>query len=249
LPRLALIQKGMKFARPCLSLPMGVPMSKRKQQGFTLIEIAIVLVIIGLLLGGILQGQSLINSARVRNLISQEDGIKAAFYGFQDRYRALPGDFSQASVLIPNVLAASNGDGNGQITGTEAIAVWDHLSHAGFITGTYIYNAIESSTTTPANPWNAYIQLIYDAVYADPGAATSRHNLKIGNQVPVEVIAEVDRKVDDGNALRGAMRFSAYADGGVAPVAANCYDTAAGVNLGLWSAGNGQANCGAAFLF
>ena len=78
-------------------------MSLRKQQGFTLIEIAIVLVIIGLLLGGILQGQSLINSARVRNLISQVDGVKAAFYGFQDRYRALPGDFSQADTQIAGV--------------------------------------------------------------------------------------------------------------------------------------------------
>ena len=49
----------------------------RKQAGFTLIEIAIVLVIIGLLLGGVLKGQELITSARVRNLISQQDGIKA----------------------------------------------------------------------------------------------------------------------------------------------------------------------------
>ena len=218
-------------------------MSLRKQQGFTLIEIAIVLVIIGLLLGGILQGQSLINSARVRNLISQEDGIKAAFYGFQDRYRALPGDFVQIA-LIPG--ATQPGNGNGQIeAGAESIAVWDHLSHAGFITGTYTYNATESQTTTPTNPWNSYIQLIYDNVYADTGTATSRHNLKTGNQVPVEVIAEVDRKIDDGNALRGTMRFSAYADGGTAPVAANCYDTTTGV----WSAGNGQANCGAAILF
>ena len=214
-------------------------MSLRKQQGFTLIEIAIVLVIIGLLLGGILQGQSLINSARVRNLISQIDGIKAAFYGFQDRYRALPGDFSQATTLIPN--ASKDGDGNGQITGTEAIAVWDHLSHAGFITGTYVYASPETPATTPANPWNAYIQLIYDNNYV--GTPTLRHNLKTGNQVPVEVIAEVDRKIDDGKAESGIMRFSVY--GTSPPVAANCYDAGTGV----WSAGNGQANCGAAILF
>ncbi len=64
-------------------------------KGFTLIEIAIVLVLIGLLLGGVLKGQELITSARVRNLISQQDGIKAAFFGFQDRYRALPGDYAR----------------------------------------------------------------------------------------------------------------------------------------------------------
>src|SRR5947208_13835939 len=65
----------------------------QKQQGFTLIEIAIVLVIIGLLLGGVLKGQELITAARVRNLAAQLDGVKIAYLGFQDRYRALPGDY------------------------------------------------------------------------------------------------------------------------------------------------------------
>jgi len=60
----------------------------KKQHGFTLIEIAIVLVIIGLLLGGVLKGQELITSARVRNIISQQDGVKAAFFGFVQRQRA-----------------------------------------------------------------------------------------------------------------------------------------------------------------
>jgi len=69
---------------------------KRYARGFTLIEIAIVLVIIGLLLGGVLKGQELITGARVRNMISQQDGIKAAFFGFQDRYRALPGGYAAA---------------------------------------------------------------------------------------------------------------------------------------------------------
>src|SRR5688572_32426776 len=89
-----------------------------RQAGFTLIEIAIVLVIIGLLLGGVLKGQELITSARVRNLISQQDGIKAAYFGFLDRYRALPGDYNAASTNIPGISAgcnAGNGNGNGRI--------------------------------------------------------------------------------------------------------------------------------------
>src|SRR5215510_8729844 len=107
------------------------PVSK----GFTLIEIAIVLVIIGLLLGGVLKGQELITGARVRNLISQQDGIKAAFFGFQDRYRALPGDYAAAQTNITGV--SGNGNGNGRIenaaTGTdviehEEIRVWNHLT-------------------------------------------------------------------------------------------------------------------------
>ena len=67
-------------------------MKNRKQSGFTLVEIAIVLVIIGLLLGGILKGQQLINSARVRNMADQNSGVQAAYYGFIDRYRQVPGD-------------------------------------------------------------------------------------------------------------------------------------------------------------
>ena len=83
----------------------------RKQTGFTLIEIAIVLVIIGLLLGGVLKGQELITSARVRNLAHTQDGIKAAFFGFQDRFRALPGDYSGplAVANISGVVAGTPG--------------------------------------------------------------------------------------------------------------------------------------------
>jgi len=217
---------------------------RRHQSGFTLIEIAIVLVIIGLLLGGILKGQELITSARVRNLIAQLDGTKAAFFGFQDRYRALPGDFTLATTQVPG--GSQNGNGDGQILGTESIAVWDHLSHAGFINGTYVYNATESSATTPSNPYGTFMQLIYDNVYADSaGTIPSRHNLKTGPRVPVDILAEIDRKIDDGNAQTGSMRFSAYSAGGTAPTAANCYDA----TTGLWKAGTGEANCGAAILF
>ncbi|HKU71092.1 MAG TPA: prepilin-type N-terminal cleavage/methylation domain-containing protein, partial [Burkholderiales bacterium] len=86
---------------------------RKSQSGFTLIEIAIVLVIIGLLLGGVLKGQELITSARVRNMISTQDGIKAAYFGFLDRFRALPGDYTLATTNI--VGATANGNGNGRI--------------------------------------------------------------------------------------------------------------------------------------
>ena len=95
---------------------------KRNQSGFTLIEIAIVLVIIGLLLGGVLKGQELINSAKVKNLATDFRNIPVYIYGYQDKFRALPGDDIQA---ISHVSAAANGNGNGLIDGA-----WDSTSPA-----------------------------------------------------------------------------------------------------------------------
>jgi len=105
-----------------------------RQSGFTLIEIAIVLVIIGLLLGGVLKGQELINTARVRSLNNNIDGITSAWFSFSDRYRAFPGDYSKASANLPNI--SRNGDGNGIVdTAAERALVWSHLQAAGYITG------------------------------------------------------------------------------------------------------------------
>jgi prepilin-type N-terminal cleavage/methylation domain-containing protein len=218
---------------------------RKPQAGFTLIEIAIVLVIIGLLLGGVLKGQELITAARVRNLISNQDGVKAAYFGFLDRYRGLPGDYSGATANIPNCAAATcpDGNGNGQIaSGQESIATWAHLSKAGFITGSYNYNATESTATTPSNPYGSLIQLIYDAVYQD-AAPTARHNLKTGAQIPSDIIAEVDRKIDDGLATGGQLRYSTF--GGASAGSGTCYIAA----TGAWQSATPQANCGGALLF
>jgi prepilin-type N-terminal cleavage/methylation domain-containing protein len=232
----------------------------RKQTGFTLIEIAIVLVIIGLLLGGVLKGQELITSARVRNLISQQDGIKAAYFGFLDRFRALPGDYSQAAANINCTPACTNGNGNGQIrsinggdTVDEHIGVWEHLSRSGFINGSYSYTAgAELLTSAPTNPYVRYLQVIYDTAYGapPPPAPAIRHNVKTGNQIPSDIMAEIDRKVDDGNPVGGTFQFSAYPGGtgasaGTAPTgpgAGTCYTGT------TWSAATVVTNCGGASL-
>lgn len=231
---------------------------RHTQSGFTLIEIAIVLVIIGLLLGGILKGQELITSARVRNLISQQDGIRAAFYGFQDRYRALPGDYATAdqNIQMTTTGTGANGNGNGRIdgptatpAGTEHILVWEHLSKSGFINGNYVFATPISDNTTPKNPYGQYVSLAYDAVYAVPsGTAIPRHNLKTGNQIPVEIMAEVDRKIDDGNGTTGSFVFAAFSATGTAPSApaatGACMTTA-----GVWTlTGQTEVNCGGASL-
>jgi len=131
-------------------------MKINKQKGFTLVEIAIVLVIIGLLLGGILKGQELINSARVRNLADQNSGIQAAYYGYIDRYRQVPGDWlftsaSQALGVTVNLPTAAAGlTGNGQLDNTtmEAAAVWEHLAKANFLGGGFTPATADPATET-----------------------------------------------------------------------------------------------------
>ena len=240
------------------------------QRGFNLLEIAIVLVIVGLLLGGVLRGQELIASSRVRHLIAQQEGIKSAFYGFMDRYRQMPGDYAGAAKALrcPNGATCLNGNGNGIVEdaaspvtidgvaseAAESLLVWMHLASAGFLNGEYRMSAGESMANdlnSPRNPYNIYLHLGFNANYLDTGVPPSRHNLKTGAQVPVEIIAEVDRKLDDGNGARGAFRFSTYAGNSpVAPPVAlpsyapgQCVTTA-----GLWHIPENESNCGGASL-
>ena len=96
---------------------------KQRQSGFTLVEIAIVLVIIGLLLGGIIQGQQLINSARVKNLAETNSGVQAAYFGFIDRYRQIPGDMDNTTANNAiGVTIAGGGNGNGSVSMSDANA-------------------------------------------------------------------------------------------------------------------------------
>jgi prepilin-type N-terminal cleavage/methylation domain-containing protein len=229
----------------------------KRESGFTLIEIAIVLVIIGLLLGGVLKGQELITGARVRNLISQQDGVKAAYFGFLDRYRALPGDYANAKTNITGT--SEDGDGNGQIeaenTATakikEHVLAWEHLAKSGFINGSYVYGTgAQADSSNPKNPYAGYMQLIYDGVYGKGTASPARHNLKTGPNIPVDIVAELDRKVDDGAPLTGAFQVSEYSGASTA-----CYKDTTGSGTtatsipGVWDVATANSNCGGASLY
>lgn len=101
---------------------------KRNQSGFTLIEIAIVLVIIGLLLGGVLKGQELINSAKVKNLANDFKNIPVFIYGYQDKFKALPGDDANAINHLGSTICVSpcqnSTTSNGVIGGSTATDTW-----------------------------------------------------------------------------------------------------------------------------
>lgn len=121
-----------------------------RQKGFTLIEMSIVLVIIGLIIGGILKGQELINTSRQKNLVTQIDGIRSAINTFNDKYNSLPGSFAQATTRIAP--QAVNGLGLGIVgvnSATTAAMVAISASVAGGAGGA----TAAANTNEPAVFW------------------------------------------------------------------------------------------------
>ena len=198
----------------------------RTQHGFTLVEIAVVLVMIGLLLGGILKGQELLNGARVRNLADMNAGVQAAYFGFVDRYRQVPGDMpaADAASAIGDSTITVGGNGNGRVDAAdwgEASALWVHLTRAGFLKGSYDGGATSAATyrtadMAPQNAFNGYMLLgqtrDYSTTAGGPTATqAARLGLVLGDNIPVDIARELDVKTDDQRPLTGALRFTGTA--------------------------------------
>jgi prepilin-type N-terminal cleavage/methylation domain-containing protein len=192
---------------------------KQRQKGFTLVEIAIVLVIIGLLLGGILKGQEMITQAKIKNVVADFSGISAAYYGYQDRYRAIPGDDTGATRWA----GAFGGDGNGQVSGAynvqcpsavvagtaESCKWWDHLRRAGFVAG-----------NGGQQPFNAVTGQI--GVQTGNGASPAATGTVLGGfggliicsaGLPDKIAIAVDTQMDDGLIGTGTVRGQLHTAG------------------------------------
>src|SRR6185503_15504876 len=186
--------------------------SRSKTQGFTLVEIAIVLVIIGLLLGGILKGQEMITQAKIKNSIADFSGISAAYYGYQDRYRAIPGDDPGAATRWTTPAAATAGSGNGVVAGTynnggavctaavEACSWWDHLRRAGFVAG--------NGVLQPTNAFAGQIGVQTGDGAATPAAVLGGFSglIVCSANIPDKVAIAMDTQMDDGLIGTGTVR-------------------------------------------
>ena len=190
---------------------------KSTETGFTLVEIAIVLVIIGLLLGGILKGQEMITQAKIKNAINDFNGINVAVTSYQDRYRALPGDDANATTRW-TVQAPGKGNGDGVMLGKykdndtggtggapadlkESNLFWQHLRIAGFVPG---LTTGTGSGTPPPNAAGGMIGVENAAVGTSGLGFTSL--IVCSSNLPDKVAIAIDAQIDDSNSATGQVR-------------------------------------------
>lgn len=183
----------------------------KRQSGFTLIEIAIVLVIIGLLLGGILKGQELINSARVKNLATDFRNVPLFIYGYQDKFRALPGDDAAVAAHLgttATVATAGATLGNGEINGAwdesdttstdESYLFWQHVRLAGLAPG----------STNPAAADYAPVNALGGRIgiqSAKPFVGINGSYFICSASILGKYAKQLDIQLDDGNTATGSM--------------------------------------------
>ena len=185
---------------------------RKQQSGFTLVEIAIVLVIIGLLLGGVLKGQELVNNAKVKNLGNDFRGISSFVYAYQDRFRALPGDDRAATTHLnggTNAAAASlgnariNGAWNSATASDESYLFWQHVRLAGLATGT---TNTAAADYVPRNAEGGVIGVTSDPVLSNPATPYPASFYVCSQGIQGRFARQIDTTLDDGNTQTGTIR-------------------------------------------
>jgi prepilin-type N-terminal cleavage/methylation domain-containing protein len=183
----------------------------KKQSGFTLVEIAIVLVIIGLLLGGVLKGQELITQAKIKNVSNDLNGIVSAIYSYQDRYKRLPGDdpgmtrWTVAGTVLTagqsgdgdNVIGTAGQDYNSTSDATENRKFWLALRLAGFVAGSTA--TIAEGSTQPLNAAGGIMGVQTNGLGLTGTVVCT-------GSLPAKVAQALDAQMDDGNATTGSVR-------------------------------------------
>ncbi len=162
-----------------------------REQGFSLVEIAIVLIVVGVLAGVVVKGLAFVDEARFNQAKQSIQSMGSAYLTYLQRYLNAPGDDNSASSRFA-LSSSGDGDGNAQISVAESNNVWLHLRAAGLMTG--------SGTVAPIHPWGAPYQLIYSSVF-------SKNSLCL-TALSGEKAQVLDGSLDDGLPKSGSVQIS-----------------------------------------
>ncbi|MCB6183686.1 prepilin-type N-terminal cleavage/methylation domain-containing protein [Leeia sp. TBRC 13508] len=218
--------------------------------GFTLVEMAIVLLIISVLVGGILKGQAMINTARVHAFVSDLKSIQLAYQTFVSKYHHIPGDWSEASSAIPGAVNCEVDCNMGQIdSARKSIIAFNQMSAAGLLSGSYNgIGDVGSSENSPTNPWGGIMQIGVDNQFLNSSSA-SRMNLKTGGLIPAVILKDIDQTLDDGSAKSGGFRFSSWQNNLQKTAVEGCVETVQGHLQWSVNPDTTSSNCSGAYLF
>lgn len=247
-------------------------MKRTTNDAFTLVELSIVLVIIGLLVGGVMVGQDLIKGGSFKKQVSQVENYRVGTNAFRDKYRGIPGDLiaqtANGFTMTARSGGAGHGDGNGRIegcsanatvAGCETLLYWNDLTFAGMLspsmtTATDTLATITSSNRDDYLP-RAALNQNHITVYTDGNsnyyqiagvtATSAGGDYTLANAMTPMDALSIDTKLDDGMPLVGSVR----AVGGVGPLgvaafpgAANCVAATADNPYNTTTDATGSAN-------
>jgi prepilin-type N-terminal cleavage/methylation domain-containing protein len=176
-----------------------------RERGFTLVELAIVMVVIGLMIGAVLKGQAMIDDAKRKRVVNDLQGVSAAYFSYYDKYNAIAGDDASTHGWA---LTNSGGDGDGLIEGAvatpadESQDAWQALRYAGLLSGDPTATGVAS---LPGHPYGAK----YGLTNNDFGTGIGTKNCVYAASIAGSIAEMIDIKFDDGVYNKGSVQGSA----------------------------------------